>query len=124
MGARGWRFSTTRSTRKSWSAIERGELGYSIAPQLEAPKPLRDWMTPEELRRAAVAENRATVSRWLKGKNLPRRREFRPWEHPAVPVDESLPKRRRIWVPGINPAFWQTDFMRQELDAILTVRPK
>ena len=43
---------------------------------------------------------------------------------PAVPVDESLPKRRRIWVPGINPAFWQTDFMRQELDAILTVWPK
>ncbi|MDA0158810.1 hypothetical protein OM076_00920 [Solirubrobacter ginsenosidimutans] len=47
-----------------------------------SPKPLRDWMTPEELRRAAVAENRATVSRWLKGKNLPRRREFWPWEHP------------------------------------------
>lgn len=91
-----------------------GELIAAPRPELEASSAVRDWLTPPELAECCGIDNRSTVSRWIKGSNLPSVPEHRPWETGAVPVDRSQGKTRcRIWVPGIRDSFWPTSGSRE-----------
>ncbi|MEJ7786620.1 MAG: hypothetical protein WKF96_17605 [Solirubrobacteraceae bacterium] len=71
------------------------------------PKRVRDWLTVKEFVWVAGLGDRSSVSRWLKGRMLPKREDRRPWEAEWVPVDESQgPNHRRIWAPGVKNTFW------------------
>ena len=88
------------------------------------PPAIRDWITPRELAEILGIRNRSTVARWLRSQHLPARAQDRPWEPGAIPVDESLGHNyRRIWIPGVNPAFWRTELIKARLAACLTKWP-
>ncbi|UGS34701.1 hypothetical protein DSM104329_01083 [Capillimicrobium parvum] len=95
------------------------------APSLVAPTltPIRDWLLVVEL--AEVAQiDRTTVARYLHGQALPPRRDARPWEPSAIPMDRSLGRSyRRIWIPGVNTEFWRTEAMKLRLAVALSSWP-
>lgn len=89
------------------------------------PPPVRDWLTAREFAEVRGIGARSTVARWLNGQNLPARRQDRPWEREAIPVDDSLGANyRRIWVGGVNPAFWRTELIEARRDACLAKWPR
>lgn len=103
-----------------WEALEQGEIGAPLLPGAR-PKPVRDWLTLTEFRRAGDINGRSTLAAWINGKTLPASAVARPWQRDeAVPIDESLGRKfRRIWIPAIPEGFWRTTLMRETLDELL-----
>lgn len=97
-----------------WEAIDNGKLGKPLMPG--APTAVRDWLTFREFCAIADISSRSTLTRWAKGEHLPARTDRRPWTPEWTPVDDSLGiNYRRIWVPGVNEAFWRTRLRRETL---------
>ena len=77
-------------------------------------------MTVKEFVWVADLGHRSSVTRWLKGHNLPRRADRRPWEADLIPVDQSQGNNyRRISVPGVKTTFWPGLGARARLDQLL-----
>jgi hypothetical protein len=105
-------------------AVEKGVLGKALTPG-DKPVAVRDWLTFREFCSLLDSLARSTLTRWAKGEHLPSRPDRRPWEPDQIPVDFSLgPNYRRIWVPGVNEAFWQTRTRREAVDHVLARWPK
>lgn len=97
--------------------------GARISQDEQGAAPVRDWVLASEFG-WANGLSRAQVARYLRGQNLPAVAARRPWEADAVPVDDSLGRNfRRIWLPGVNPAFW-TSGARARLEALITSWPE
>jgi len=106
-----------------WDAIDQGKLGKPLMPA-DAPIAVRDWLTFREFCEVIDLQARSTLTRWAKGEHLPARRDRRPWEPGQIPVDESLGVNyRRIWVPGVNDAFWRTRIRREAVAKALARWP-
>ncbi len=107
-----------------WEAIDKGKLGKPLMP-VEGASAVRDWLTFREFCEIIDLQARSTLTRWAKGEHLPSRRDRRPWEPDWVPVDDTLGTNyRRIWVPGVNEAFWRTRLRREELANTLSRWPR
>ncbi|MGA8365641.1 MAG: hypothetical protein WB709_14155 [Solirubrobacteraceae bacterium] len=107
-----------------WEAIDKGKLGKPLMP-VEGASAVRDWLTFREFCEIIDLQARSTLTRWAKGEHLPARRDRRPWEPEWVPVDDTLGTNyRRIWVPGVNEAFWRTRLRREELANMLSRWPR
>jgi hypothetical protein len=107
-----------------WEAIDKGKLGKPLMP-VEGASAVRDWLTFREFCEIIDLQARSTLTRWAKGEHLPARRDRRPWEPEWVPVDDTLGTNyRRIWVPGVNEAFWRTRLRREELANTLSRWPQ
>ena len=107
-----------------WEAIDKGKLGKPLMP-VEDASAVRDWLTFREFCEIIDLQARSTLTRWAKGEHLPARRDRRPWEPDWVPVDDTLGTNyRRIWVPGVNEAFWRTRLRREELANTLSRWPR
>jgi integrase len=107
-----------------WEAIDKGKLGKPLMP-IEGASAVRDWLTFREFCEIIDLQARSTLTRWAKGEHLPPRRDRRPWEPDWVPVDDALGTNyRRIWVPGVNEAFWRTRLRREELANTLSRWPR
>jgi integrase len=107
-----------------WEAIDKGKLGKPLMP-VEGASAVRDWLTFREFCEIIDLQARSTLTRWAKGEHLPARRDRRPWEPEWVPVDDTLGTNyRRIWVPGVNEAFWRTRLRREELANTLSHWPQ
>jgi integrase len=107
-----------------WEAIDKGKLGKPLMP-VQGASAVRDWLTFREFCEIIDLQARSTLTRWAKGEHLPTRRDRRPWEPEAVPVDDTLGTNyRRIWVPGVSDAFWRTRLRREELANTLAHWPR
>ncbi len=107
-----------------WDAIDEGELGKPLMPGAP-PSAVRDWLTFREFCGILDLRARSTLTRWAKGEHLPARRDRRPWEPDHVPVDDSLGVNyRRIWMPGVDEAFWRTRLKRDTMEHTLSRWPQ
>jgi hypothetical protein len=107
-----------------WEAIDKGKLGKPLMSAGE-PTAVRDWLTFREFCMIAGELSRSTLTRWAKGEHLPGRADRRPWTPEWVPVDDSLGVNyRRIWVPGVNEAFWRTRVKRDAVAHTLSRWPR
>lgn len=107
-----------------WEAIDKGKLGKPLMPSGESTA-IRDWLTFREFCEIVDIGTRSTLTRWAKGEHLPARAGRRPWSPEWAPVDDSLGiNYRRVWVPGVNEAFWRTRLRREALAHILSHWPR
>jgi integrase len=107
-----------------WEAIDKGKLGKPLMPS-GGSTAVRDWLTFREFCAIADIGTRSTLTRWAKGEHLPARADRRPWAPEWAPVDDSLGLNyRRIWVPGVNEAFWRTRLRREALAHTLSHWPR
>jgi hypothetical protein len=107
-----------------WEAIDKGKLGKPLMPS-GGSTAVRDWLTFREFCAIADIGTRSTLTRWAKGEHLPARADRRPWAPEWAPVDDSLGVNyRRIWVPGVNEAFWRTRLRREALAHTLSHWPR
>jgi hypothetical protein len=98
----------------------------SKATQPELPQPVRDWFTVPEV--PTIFEiSYPQGARWVNNKNLPHSPgdPRNPWRTHPLPIDESLgPRRRRIPVSQISPAYLRTAAQRARLAQILANWPQ
>lgn len=96
-------------------------LSPALVPERLQQAAVRDWLTFVEFG-AIFGVKRRQVCNWVDGRQQPR---IALWDVAAPPpVDEHLGKsRRRIWVPGLRAAIFQTERYRRERDRLLCVWP-
>lgn len=92
----------------------------------QSPAPIRPYVTVAEFEWIVGAISRAELSRWLRGMNLPKRRDRRPWDADVVPVDGAAGAShyRRIDVRGVKQTFWRGEAMRHRLAETLARWPE
>ena len=124
-----------------------GELRALLAtnqPALPAAtwiRPDGGWLTLQELAELVQRDFSVVSSRWVKGTNMPRRAEDRPWDPDAartgaIPVELAewtdddgvvhAARYRRVWLAPIPEAFWQArgEKVQERLAELQTHWPK
>lgn len=85
---------------------------------------LRDWITVAELGQLAGVSSDATPRNWVSGKGIKAGDLTAPWEPDRVPVDATVPRRKKVLVSGLKHSFLDQGNRRQVLAEMLGYWPE